>query len=405
MAPGIRLPDLRTPASAPLYAGFLLTGVVTTLLGPILPWLTARWLLTDAQSGYLFTAQFLGSMLGVALSGTVTRRFGFRAALVFGYAVLAAGVIVLAVAVWPFALAATFTYGIGLGITIPATNLWVSDAAADRRAAALNVLNLFWGLGAILCPVFLTTFERAESNSSFLFVLAFTIVTVAVALATTPGVAAAKPPVVEHSGQTRVNLDSTALFTLGAIFFLYVGTENAIAGWIASFAQRIGTTDSSGWLLAPSFFWGALLAGRALSPVLMKAIPELKLATLGLLFAALGTLILIAASALPLIFIAAVLAGFGFASVYPIAIAQLSPAFGSSSVRVAPYMFALAGLGGATLPSTVGFVSTRFQSLRSGLIVPLTTTIVMLLLHIIAQRSAQSHSSNVPQDYERLHES
>jgi fucose permease len=49
-----------------LHGGFLLIGVVTTLLGPILPMLAARWHLGDAELGWLFTAQFTGGILGSA---------------------------------------------------------------------------------------------------------------------------------------------------------------------------------------------------------------------------------------------------------------------------------------------------------------------------------------------------
>jgi fucose permease len=43
-----------------LRSGFLLVGIVHTLLGPILPMLAARWRLDDAEAGSLFIAQFTG---------------------------------------------------------------------------------------------------------------------------------------------------------------------------------------------------------------------------------------------------------------------------------------------------------------------------------------------------------
>jgi hypothetical protein len=50
-----------------LHSGFLLVGIVHTLLGPILPILAARWRLDDAEAGSLFIAQFMGVMIGSAL--------------------------------------------------------------------------------------------------------------------------------------------------------------------------------------------------------------------------------------------------------------------------------------------------------------------------------------------------
>ena len=74
------------------HVAFVLAGTVTTLLGPLLPVLAARWSLDDARAGYFFTAQFAGSMLGVALSGTLVSRFGYGRGLSTGPAAMATGV-------------------------------------------------------------------------------------------------------------------------------------------------------------------------------------------------------------------------------------------------------------------------------------------------------------------------
>ena len=49
------------------YIGFALTGIVTTMLGPLLPALKVRWGLTDAQAGYLFAAQFAASVVSTMM--------------------------------------------------------------------------------------------------------------------------------------------------------------------------------------------------------------------------------------------------------------------------------------------------------------------------------------------------
>jgi fucose permease len=83
-----------------VHAAFVLTGVMTTLLGPMLPILSARWTLSDSQAGYLFTAQFATSILGVAISSLMVHRYGYRLTLVFGLWFMAVGAGVLARASW-----------------------------------------------------------------------------------------------------------------------------------------------------------------------------------------------------------------------------------------------------------------------------------------------------------------
>jgi fucose permease len=168
---------------------------------------------------------------------------------------------------------------------------------------------------------------------------------------------------------------------VGALFFLYVGTENALGGWAASYARRLSGEPGSAWALAPSFFWAALLVGRGLAPAILRRVEEANLALTGLVIAAFGVTTLVTTQSLAGVFAGAAVAGLGLASVFPITVAMLSHIFGPLATRVAGGMFALAGLGGATLPWLVGFLSNRYDSLRAGLAVPLLASLVMLALH------------------------
>src|SRR6266853_1137521 len=120
-----------------VHAAFVLTGVMTTLLGPMLPIFSVRWMLSDSQAGYLFTAQFASSILGVALSGVLVPRFGYRLTIVFGLGFMAAGAGLLAQASWIVGLVSVCIYGFGLGLSIPTANLLIAELHSGRRAAAL----------------------------------------------------------------------------------------------------------------------------------------------------------------------------------------------------------------------------------------------------------------------------
>src|SRR6202046_5735724 len=74
------------------YISFFPIGIVTVLLGPMLPTLSARWSLNYSQAGALFTAQYLASTSAVALSGVLVSRWGFRFAMKAGLLLMSAGV-------------------------------------------------------------------------------------------------------------------------------------------------------------------------------------------------------------------------------------------------------------------------------------------------------------------------
>ncbi len=131
---------------------FVPMGIVTVLLGPLLPILSARWSMNYAEAGAFFTVQFLASTVGVALSGILTSRLGFQFAMKAGLLAMAGAVAVLPYGLRIRGLACVGLYEVGAGLAIPAGNLLVAAANPLRRSAALSRLNFYWSIGAVACP-------------------------------------------------------------------------------------------------------------------------------------------------------------------------------------------------------------------------------------------------------------
>jgi MFS transporter, FHS family, glucose/mannose:H+ symporter len=376
------------------HAAFIPTGVMTVILGPLLPFLMARWNLTDAQAGDLFTAQFATSTAGVFLSGALVSRFGYRLAIVLGVALMGLGVGLLPLTAWPVGLVAVACWGLGLGLTIPACNLLIAESHPARSAAALNLLNFSWSAGAVACPVLLAPFERRGSVFLYLELLAILWLVVAASLAALP-----LPPAQRRDSNspkpssfvTAVGRIFTRLgLALAALFFLYTGVENSVGGWLASYAKRLSGSGGTLWVAAPSFFYLALLIGRGVAPLVLRRIKELRLARIGLCAAVAGIVALLAAHSVPLVLVSASITGLGLASVYPATIAMMTRTVGRSSAAVSSVMFALAGLGAAAVPWLVGYESTAQASLKFGLGVALVACAAMLLLYLRRWPEAQA---------------
>jgi FHS family glucose/mannose:H+ symporter-like MFS transporter len=375
-------PSALTPTVV-AHAAFVPTGIVTVLLGPLLPMLAARWLLTDAEAGDLFTAQFLASTGGVALSGLLVPRFGYRLALLLGLMSMALGVVALEGTTWGMGVAAVSCYGIGFGLTTPTSNLLVAEANPDRKAVALSLLNFSWSVGAVACPLLVSFFQKSGQTTRFLDFLGAGICLVAISLVGVRMPAPRADP--SRSANPRQSLarllGSPTAVTVGALFFLYVGSENAVGGWLASYAKRFVENPGVAWITTPSYFYGSLLLGRLIVPTIFDRIPEVKLARSALALAIAGVAALVASRSMPAVRGSACLIGVGLAPVYPITIAWLSNRFGAASTRLGSVMFALAGFGAASMPWLVGFASTESHSLKLGLTVPLVGCILMLGLY------------------------
>ena len=365
-------------ARAVLYAGFALTGMLTTLLGPVLPALSARWRLDDAQAGFLFTAQFLGSLTGALIAGRIALRFGVRAVIAAGFAVAAAGVMAVSVGSWMAGIGGVATWGLGLGLVIPSANLLVAELNPGRCAAALNVLNFAWGIGAVAAPPLIAATLPSTGLGPLLLVLAALLAAAALAVRAVGLDIAAAGTAPEAAGVWR----SSWIWLTGLFLFLYVGVENGLAGWMPSYAVRVLNVPSGGMAAAQGGFWGAILGVRLLAPLLLRRMSAAILIVSGLVLASFGMLLLLASAGVRSLVPGALLAGAGLASVFPTAVALFTERAGRQGARVTGAVFAMAALGGATVPWAIGAISTRFASLRLALAAPLACTLLMIVLQL-----------------------
>jgi MFS transporter, FHS family, glucose/mannose:H+ symporter len=383
---------ISSAASVVLHVGFVVAGVATTLIGPILPILIGRWTLSDQRAGLFFTAQFCGSMAGVASIRWLIAR-GYRQTFVCGFSLVAAGVAGLNLSSYAACLGATFVFGCGLGQALSTANLWVAEIAKARRVAALSILNLQWGIGAIACSPLVMLAQRHEAYPLLLYALAASFALMALILAgmnlepaeTLDPKEILEPAEAQEGGEQLTlglgqRISSRSTLSLAALFFLYVGSENSVAGWVASLMKRMNSDSGDLWALAPVFFWGGLIAGRALVPMLPLRKRERRLLASGLILAAAGICLLLQARTFASVAASVTVAGLGLAAIFPILVAWLVKAFGERSRRIGAIMFALAGMGGAAMPWFVGLTSTETGSLRAGLLVPLAGCLAMFVL-------------------------
>jgi len=201
---------------------------------------------------------------------------------------------------------------------------------------------------------------------------------------------------VEESVGSKSFWRESALPLICALFFVYVGTETAFGAWIATYARRV---DSRAHVLAtvtPSFYWGALLAGRALAPIALRFRSAVTIARSGLAVALLGGLALVAAHEMKLVVLGAVLAGLGLASIFPISVSLLPGWFGPSARRASGAIFASGNIGGAVVPWFVGEISSNTAGLRTAFLIPLLGVSAMLLFYLTNKASVSPREAEAP---------
>jgi fucose permease len=357
------------PSVLLLYLGFLGTGALTVLLGVVLPKVAAAWHLTDSQSGMLLMTLFAGSSLGALFV-----RKHFQRTLSYGYLLIPAAGALLIIAPRVVAVPAIFLYGVGLGMAMTSTSMLVGRLFPQRRGAALSFLNFCWSIGSTLCPLLIARVPNQLSPATLGMAVAVTALPFA-ALPLLGGLQATALPV-PPGRELDTSFRTLAIFALAG--FLYVGVEGTVGGWLTTFALRTVAWSYARSSLAAACFWGAVLAGRGLAPLVLEKISEIRLFRLAVLALIAGLAMLVAARSPWLLLAGTLCSGLALAPIFPLVLSLFMARAGES--KNTGWVFMLSGFGGAVMPWMTGILSTEAHSLRIGLLVPFAGSLMLLCM-------------------------
>lgn len=347
------------------FLAFALLGAIQAMYGPAFPGLTERFGVGIDRVGLTVSLHFAGSFLGIATSGFWLRRFGYRRVMGTGAGLMAAGAAAVAFApTWGLVLSGALLAGLGFGLLDIAFNLLPARVFEPNAAPALNLLNAFFGVGAVLGPV---AVGLAGSTLQGPFAgLALLTLVVAILVLRLP-----EPPRQEGAGNESVPWLTATGFT--AMYFLYVAGEVGVGSWeTVHLEPSLGARNAA---FATSLYWGALTLGRLVAtPISARLRPR----TLVLGAGVLGLAGLAAAHATAFAPVAYAITGLAFAPIFPTGLAWLQRVFPRRSEQVAPIVVAASNLGPVTTAGAIGavvawrgpeVVPTLLTGLASGLVV------------------------------------
>lgn len=379
-----------------LNVGFILLGAITTLLGVILPNLSARLALTDGESGLLFTIQFGASIVATFFSDRLCRRIGFTSTLLIGFVFLAAAVAGFNRFDWNGVVLCVALLGFGIGLTIPTTNLLLTNLSGDKTASALNLLNFCYGLGALICPTFVKIIGGVADVG--LPLTCFSVALLICAVILSGFVLAGESSEIEtldDANEKAGNCWNYKYFYISLFLFLFVvGIESGVTAWVPTFASRLQGFDDNFITPMPTVFWAAFMGGRIVAPFCLAYLTKNNFMLICLIVAAVGAFLFVSAADVSSVTFGIGLLGLGIAPIFPTALAQFVKFFGSHANSGAKWLFLSGSLGGASATWLIGVLSSVFDSLQKGLLVIPTIIVLMIGLQILNKLDAKNYESH-----------
>jgi fucose permease len=384
------------------YSGMFFFGVVMAVLGAVLPVLAGQAHLELHQAGNLFLFMNFAMLISMLGAGPFMDRYGKKPVLVVGPVLVALALALIAgAAAYRTLIASVTLLGLGGGALNGGTNTLVADLHDDPRekSSALNLLGVFFGFGALFLPFVIGSLVKTLGLAAILYV------TVAMSLVPASVFAALSFPPSRHAERLAlVDVGRLAknrlVLALGFLLFFESGSEFIMGGFTSSYLTReLGASVSAAsYLLA--VYWGAIMMGRVISSRLVLRWKSSAMILGSALGGAAGVAILLVARSQFVAAVGIAIIGLGFASIYPVTLGFAGSRFEAYSGSVFGILFAIALVGGMTLPWAVGQLA-EMRGLRAALAIVIGDCLMIFLLQTIISAISPAHVN--PPDAEANH--
>jgi fucose permease len=301
-------------------------GMIAAMLGTILPDLSDRFHLTPTQNGTIAFVQALGLIIASVGVGPLLDTQGDKAGLILGLALIAIALFALPRSSgFRGILLVMFLLGVGGGIVVTGANALTSGVSEAHRATALNLVNLFFGLGG-----FTTPFISANLFKKNWVRLCYTVASLTVVTLVVQTVAKMPAP----TGNARFLLADVGpilgrplLFILGLFLFLYITCEVGVWNWLPRHLIAQGIPESRALnILSLGFALGLLIGRVGVSPILIH-VPAIEVTLAASIAMAVTTFLMLRTNKPPAAFALVFMAGVSMAPVFPTTLAIVGTAF------------------------------------------------------------------------------
>jgi fucose permease len=347
-------------------------GLIAPMLGALLP----TYSLDPLQQGNLTMIQALGLVIASLSAGPVIDVKGNKSALLLGLALVAASLFAVPNAGgYTGLLVAFFVLGIGGGIVVTGANSLVGAIEPGRRGSALNLLNLFFGLGGIV-----TTYAASYLLTPVVLCYSVATLTVIALLVNT----ATKMPGPSGEAAFRVGevpalLSQPALILLSLFLFLYVACEVGVWNWLKTYLIAANfDPKTAGGVVSYGFALGILVGRVVVSRILIK-VPALTVTLASAILMAITTYSMLTLQSTTAITVAVLCAGLAMAPVFPTTLAMVGDKFHRRVATAMGIAITCGWIGLAFSSKVIGSMTSGMGLRRALMLIPVFSLLMVLV--------------------------
>ena len=365
-------------------------GMTAAMLGTILPDLSARFQLTPKQNGTIAFCQALGLILASIGVGPLIDYEGKKIGLVLGLSLSA-----LAVALLPrsngFRAIASYLFllGTGGGVIVTAANALGSDVDPAHRGTALNLLNIFFGLGGFATPFVSANLLGKNSTRLCHLIAGLAVVAVAVNLfAPIPPPSSAQSFVFSDIGSV---LGRPVLWLCALLLFLYVACEVGVWNWLVQHLIAQGVPQVRALNVLSFGFALGLLFGRLAASQILISVSGLTVTLAASIAMAIMTFAMLQTRNPTVAWILTFLAGMSMAPVFPTTVALIGDLFPRMTGTAIGIAITASWIGLAVSSRAIGSIASGDPARLKKALLLLPGMSVLMIAVNLALRAVTAH--------------
>ena len=355
----------RLPAGVVGCITLLMIGWTGLLIPSLIRSVKISFEVDDAGIGLVYLGYAVAYAIGSFGGGPLTERFGRP--LVLGGAALLHGVGIASLGLapsWTLFLVAAIPAGFGAGCLDGGSNGLVLDLYREGRGRAMNLLHLFFSLGALSAPLIVgLAVESGVPWQTVMLASGLALGPLAVAYVVVPmpsgrrrrdPTAAAAEAAVPMTTADRRPLLAGPLLLLGLAIAAYVAAEVGVSNWLVRFLEPAPLTTAT---LALSMYWAGIAVGRLVSSVIADRFDHLRFTAISAVAMAvtIGGAVLV--PSLPVSILLFLLAGIASGPIFPMIVALGGERYPERSAAVGGSLTGMAVFGSTLYPPAIGFLS------------------------------------------------
>lgn len=365
--------------------GMLAFGIVLTILGAVLPSVIERFGIDKAEAGSLFLLMTFAILAASLVFGPMVDRYGYKGMLLFATVLIAAGLEGIAFAgSLNVLLLAIVLIGFGGGIVNGGSNALVADISSEGKGANLNLLGVFFGIGAVGVPFVLATLGEDFAHSTLIAAAGALVLIPFLLIAVTEFPAPKQPqgfPIAAAGKLTRDPL----LLMMGFMLFLESGMEIMVGGWTSTFVKEELAVPERRALVILSLYWLGMMLARLIIGTVLRGAHEVRtvLACIAIGFTA--AIVLLNTRNPAVAALCVFMLGVGFAPTFPVVLGFVGERYAALSGTAFSLAIAMALVGGMLLPWLAGVIGAAHGMRASFVIVPVALLLLAVLLVILSR--------------------